>query len=102
MVHWRTGQGHTQFSPGPRPHPGLSPCQACILDLKGRPMVGLWTTRDAVWSQQSGGERPEHFSESTAQGGPVWLLRSCPGVPGHMFHTLHPNPSLRIMSALLT
>lgn len=81
MVPGRTGQGHTQFSPEPRPHPGLSPCQACILDLKGRPTVGFWTTRDAVCSQQSGKERPEHFSGSTALGGPVWLLRSCPGVP---------------------
>lgn len=76
--------------------------QACILDLKGRPAVGFWTTRDAVCPQQSGKERPEHFSGSTALGGPVWLLRSCPGVPGHMFHTLHPNPGLRIMPALLT
>lgn len=29
-----TGQGHTQVSPEPRPHPGLSPFLACILDLR--------------------------------------------------------------------
>lgn len=67
--------------------------QACILDLKGRPAVGFWTTRDAVCPQQSGKERPEHFSGSTALGGPVWLLRSCPGSLGTCSTHSTPTPA---------
>lgn len=78
----------------PRPHPGLSTFQACILDLKGRLTLRLWTTMAAVWSLQSGGERPEHSSGGNSPGRPCLAVGIVPSGPwAHVPHTPpHPQP----------
>ena len=87
-------RGYGSWEHWPRPHPGLSTFQACILDLKGRLTLGLWTTMAAMWSLQSGGERPEHFSGGNSPGRRCLAMGILPSGPwAHVPHTPpHPQP----------